>query len=397
MADLKFSNTFPVTQKRLLVIIPDRLSVLIKKGEITNRYYNPGNLFDEVHILMINSDRPEILELQKTVGKASLFIHNLPFTVKDFLSTLGMRPRLLARWATPATALAQQIQPDLIRCHGDGLNIFLAYQIKSQLNIPYLVSLHINADEDHRPSLKQSIFGYLYEKKRIEALKGADRVLPVYQSIIPYLEKRGVKNYEVAYNVLNPRNIIAKEDYNLHTPVKLISVGRHFELKNPKNIITAMKEFPEAVFTLVGHGPFQQRLENLAERLNIAEQVKFIHSIANDQLCKILPSFDIFVIHSQHWELSKAVLEALLTGLPVIINRRDGEPIPELQGAPVLLVNNSVEGYTNGIRKLIEDDSVRSQLGKKAKAYASKHWTPSKTEARYVAIYKEILYKVRKP
>ena len=42
-----------MTQKKtLLVIIPDRLTNLINKGEVTERYYNPGNLFDEIHLMM---------------------------------------------------------------------------------------------------------------------------------------------------------------------------------------------------------------------------------------------------------------------------------------------------------------------------------------------------------
>ena len=47
------------SEDRLLVIIPDRLSLLVRKGEVTSRYYNPGNLFRHVDILMTNDDRPD--------------------------------------------------------------------------------------------------------------------------------------------------------------------------------------------------------------------------------------------------------------------------------------------------------------------------------------------------
>jgi len=40
----------------LLVIIPDRVTDILIKGEFQPLYYNPGNLFDEVHILMTNDD-----------------------------------------------------------------------------------------------------------------------------------------------------------------------------------------------------------------------------------------------------------------------------------------------------------------------------------------------------
>jgi hypothetical protein len=41
---------------RLMVIISDKLPDLVKKGEITPRYYNPAELFDEVHIVATNRE-----------------------------------------------------------------------------------------------------------------------------------------------------------------------------------------------------------------------------------------------------------------------------------------------------------------------------------------------------
>ncbi len=51
--------------KALLNIITDRLSHLEGKGEMTSRYYNPGEVFDDVHILMTNGDTPNPKNLQK--------------------------------------------------------------------------------------------------------------------------------------------------------------------------------------------------------------------------------------------------------------------------------------------------------------------------------------------
>lgn len=377
--------------KTLLVIVPDRLSSLIVKGEITARYYNPGDLFDEVHILATNNDRPDIAALQKTAGHAKLYLHNLPFTLKDFVLSFGLNPILLKKWADGGVKLARQIQPAMVRTHGDNLNAFVAHQIKTRLGIPYLVSLHTNADENPYRSTKQKIFDALYEGSRQKALRGASRVLPVYQSIIPYLQKRGVSNFEVVYNTLNSQSISPKKKYLLHKPVRLISVGRHYELKNPENIIAAIKRIPTVTLTLVGHGPYQEHLESLVATLKLGTRVRFLPSIANDQLCKMLPAFDIFVVHTQAWEFSKAVLEALLTGLPIILNKRDGKPVPELEDAPVLMAENTAKAYGQAINSLIGNGKLRSQMGRRAREYAMTRWDPRKTEAHYVNIYREVL------
>ena len=131
----------------LLVIVPDRLSDIISKGELQPNYYNPGCIFGEVHILMCNDDRPDKTALQYLVGNARLTLHNLP----DDLELVGRRPHLMTRWrlrkwAAPGVALARRIRPALIRCHGADWNTYLASRIKAELGVPYVVSLHINAD-----------------------------------------------------------------------------------------------------------------------------------------------------------------------------------------------------------------------------------------------------------
>ena len=135
---------------KIMVIIPDVLSSIINKGEVTERYYNPGNYFSEVHIVLTNNDCPNINEVQKMAGNAKLFIYNLPDAKIMFFLSLGWRPLLLKWWLNKAIELAKQIQPDIIRCHAAQLNSFAAAKIKKELGIPYVVSLHINPDEDVR-------------------------------------------------------------------------------------------------------------------------------------------------------------------------------------------------------------------------------------------------------
>jgi len=120
--------------------------------------------------------------------------------------------------------------------------------------------------------------------------------------------------------------------------------------------------------------------------------VRFLPAVPNDALCRMLPQFDLFVVHTEYWELNKSVLEALLTGLPVIINRRKGAPVPELDGADfVHFVDNSEADYRAAIATLLEDHAGREALGRRAFAHAQAHWAPTLTEAKYAAIYRRFL------
>lgn len=371
----------------LLIVIPDRLSEIAAKGEMVARYYNPGDLFDEVHILMTNDDAVRPDGIQKMAGRARLFIYNLPTP-----SGLWFRPWRFGAWVEPAVSLAARIRPQLIRCYGDELNAHLAYRIHERLGIPYIVSIHTNPDEaipnegGWRRLLREA-----KERLKRRALQEADLVLLVYQGIAPYARRMGVTRFNVVYNVLNGDHLIPKTDYALHRPVRVLSVGRQIPGKNPENIVRAVARVPDVHLTLVGDGPLHEALRRAAKECGVEERVAFVRSVPNDDLCAAMVDYDFFAAHTDFMEIPKAVMEPLLVGLPVVVNRRRGQPVPELQGDFVFLVDDSVEGYAAAFRKLIGDDRLRESLGQRGFRHAHAHWAPERMEARLVEIYRRYL------
>lgn len=383
--------------KPLLVIIPDRLSALVKKGEITERYYNPGDLFKEVHILMTNDDQADPGLLQRTVGSAKLFLHNLPAGKTWFLRSLGWRPRLLERWAQGAVDLARRIRPGLVRCHGNNLNAYAAYRIKQALGIPYVVSLHGNPDIDYyRGRLgrtwPEKLLGWAIEAVEAISIKNADHVLPVYSPIIPYLKKHRVDRYTVVYNAVG-YGCVPKTSYALDPKnVKCLCVGRQMTLqKDPGPIIDAVAELPNVSLLLIGDGDLHEELVQRAESAGAADRIKFRRSLPNSEILRQLASADIYLYSSINYEISKTCIEAALTGLPVILNDRGGDPAGELKGGHFWLVEGTRESYREALRTLIQDDECRRNLGQAAGRHAREHWAPEKMEAKVVEIYQSIL------
>lgn len=385
----------------LLVLVPDVLSAILDKGEFQPRYYNPGGLFDTVHLLTTARDAPDLAALQRTVGTATL-------TFDSFPEPEGMahRPwrddeyRLLRQWAAPIVARAKALAPDLIRCHGADWNTYAAALIKEECGIPYVVSLHTNADvHPYRRFLSSHLTpdqwreNELHEYLERTSLAAADLVIPVYRPILPYLERMGVRHYKICYNVLNSIYLSKKTNYALHNPVRCISVGRIYKDKKPSNLLRAVAELPDINCTIVGDGPLRPALIELAATLGIAARTTFLAAVPNDDLCRMLPEFDVFAIHSQCWECNKSLLEALLTGLPCVLNRRRGLPVPELEGDFILKVEDTAEGYRQALESLLTDHARREALGRAAFAHARARWDPAKTEAVYVSIYRDLLVK----
>ena len=105
----------------------------------------------------------------------------------------------------------------------------------------------------------------------------------------------------------------------------------------------------------------------------------------------MLKNSDIFVVHSEYFEISKSVLEALITGLPLVINNRVGDAVPELSVKICRLVANTEDGYFEGLNSLINDDNSRRALGTNARCFASRIWSPKLTEEKFAEVYKTIL------
>ncbi len=380
----------------LLVIIPDRLSVLVKKGEITARYYNPGNLFDEIHILMVNDDQVDVKDMQKTAGRAKLFIHNLPYGNKLVVKSLGYRPFLLRRWAAAGVRLAEKIKPDLIRCYVNHLNGFVAAEINRKLGIKYILSLHGNPDSDvryharWRRSWREKIFNLLIRRVEELTVRQAACVICVYRFIEPYVRKCGAKRIEIIYNAVNPENLLPKENYHLSAPVKIIIPGRQMAQKNPAPLIQALAELPQAELTLIGDGPIHHNLEELASQLGIADSCIFHRAMNNDVLCRSLRDYDILVSVNDYGGVSKVELEAALVGMPVVTNAHPLEDEPEILGKNCLVVDGSPDSYRQALERLISSYDLRQNLGV-ALRNSVKDISPEKMEKKVEELYRNYL------
>jgi len=381
---------------RLLVIIPDALSEIISKGELTERYYNPGNLFKNVDLLLSNNDNFPSESINLLFGNAKYTINNMPNTGKLFFRTLGYREKLIKKWVSKIFPGIDNKIPDLIRCYGVDINIIIAYELKIKYGIPYIISLHTCPDEN--PSVSYASFYNKIKNKLLSpmirsAFESADAVLPVYKAIMPYAKRMGAKNIKVLYNVINGKYLKKKEKYELHNPIRLLSVGRKIPGKNPENIIRALKYLPDCNLTIIGGGTLHEYSIKIAIEEGVDKRITFIQSMNNGNLCEILPDFDMFISHSDFLEIPKAVLEPLLTGLPVIINKHYPTPVPEYNSHFIHYSENTPESYSESVKKLAEDSEYREMLGKNAYVFSNENWNPVKTEAKYVEMYKEIMDK----
>lgn len=385
---------------RLMLIAADRISEWIVKGEVAVRYFNPGEVFREVHLLLLNDDRPDMEAVQKMVGEAKVFVYNYLPIPGLYEFSWKWRPWRVERWARGVAELVGKVRPKLIRCHGANINSFVAHSIKRALGIPYIVSMHINPELDlrMRPEWREGWRDRMRQRADVaiqrwlerKSLSDADCVVCVYRFIEDYARTFGGRRVEVIYNVTNPDNVRPKGDYALSHPARVIIPGRQFKEKDPSPVISAMAELPDVHCTFVGDGPYHEMLKSLAADLGVAERCYFLRSIRNDDLCRTLKDFDILVSVNDYGGVSKVELEAAQVGLPVITNRHPSEREPEVLGRNCVVVGGDSRSYREALRGLMLDEERRRSLGTNLRQSVA-HLTGERMEHAYASLYREIM------
>lgn len=380
-----------------MVIVPDRLSALVEKGEVTERYYNPGDLFERVDLVLVNDDRPDPERVQAMVGSAELHLHNLPETPGLFRNSGLWRPRLLRRWAAGAVDIARELRPQLIRCHGAHLNSFAASEIGRQLGVPYVVSMHINPDADIRANPGREGAEEWRARLQLRAsigiekvsLRNASAVVAVYRFIVPYAERMGAKRIEVIYNVVCPGGSRPKTDYAIPGRPRLVVPGRQIPPKDPTPVLEAVADLPDVDLTLIGDGSLHDALRERARQLGIAHRCEFVRAVPNDSLCLNLCDYDVLISVNDYGGVSKVELESSLIGMPVITNRHSAEGEPELLSPHCATVEGDARSYHAALERLLGDAELRKRLGRGLRETAEAI-RPERTEQAYVDLYREL-------
>jgi glycosyltransferase involved in cell wall biosynthesis len=100
--------------------------------------------------------------------------------------------------------------------------------------------------------------------------------------------------------------------------LRLVSGGRLDWIKGLDLAIAALVQLPpEATLTLIGDGPCRSFLEEYADRLGVADRVKFHPAVPREDLLAMYGDFDLFLFTSAEAG-GLSWVEALATGLPVV-------------------------------------------------------------------------------
>jgi glycosyltransferase involved in cell wall biosynthesis len=160
--------------------------------------------------------------------------------------------------------------------------------------------------------------------------------------------------------------------------------------KNIARLIQAFAQIPTGASTpqllIFGDGPERARLEALAHDLGIADRVEFRGATSVPEAA--LSEIDVFAISSDTEQMPLSVLEAMAMGLPIAsVAVGDIAVMVAPENAPFVVPLSDDQAFVDALRRLVEDASLRKQLGQANRKAAAERYDINLMSARYAELY----------
>jgi glycosyltransferase involved in cell wall biosynthesis len=170
---------------------------------------------------------------------------------------------------------------------------------------------------------------------------------------------------------------------------RVAGLGRFVSSKGFDTLIRAMVDAPDAELWLIGGGPQEGDLRNLAEDLGVAGRVRFLGW--QTDILPYLSACDIFVMPSRDEPLGNVILEAWAAGLPVVATRSQGPMWYGVDGGNMMLVDlEDAPAMGAAIARLGADPGLRARLAEAGAQTLAERFSKEAVVARYLSLFDEI-------
>ncbi len=279
---------------------------------------------------------------------------------------------------------------DVIHTHGYKPDIYGYFAARKQ-GIPLIATCHSWTHETAPVRV--------YEFLDSLILRAFDAVVVVSEAMAATLRSAGIRESRIrvvdngidlssfSRASTNPPESVKGRNFVVGTVARLIPLkGLDFFLLAAREVLA---DFPEVNFVIVGSGPEREKLENMARVLGIEKNVLFTGHCAD--MPAVYASIDIFVLASFVEAMPMVILEALASKKPVVATNVGAVPrlvIPEKTG--LLVPPKDVQALSRAILRLLNDSSLRTQLGYGGEALVKRNHSRQVMAQNYLQLYQRV-------
>lgn len=199
------------------------------------------------------------------------------------------------------------------------------------------------------------------------------------------------------------RSDVFGSETDLHRPapqgrIRLLYVGQLIPLKGVDVLLRAFARVAasqDIELHLAYQMPLlEQQLRELARTLGIGERVHFRGFLGADELAKLYRSVDALVLPSHAEALPSVVIEALLSGTPVVATRVGG--IPEQVGEFGALARpNDPDDFARALREVLSRLPALAYERRRMREHAKATFDLAKMMDAHVQLYEAVARKAR--
>ena len=167
-------------------------------------------------------------------------------------------------------------------------------------------------------------------------------------------------------------------------------------LVDRKNLNTALDVIAELIkrgcnieYLLIGAGPQKNELMQKSKILNIANYIKFLNYISDEQLPLYYSAADVFFLPSYHEAFGIAALEALAAKTPAVCSTNSGWS-DFIINYKTGFVCDDFDGYVNKIYELITYKKLWTELSEQAAEYVLEKYDYRNIAKEYLKLYNSV-------
>jgi len=173
----------------------------------------------------------------------------------------------------------------------------------------------------------------------------------------------------------------------------VVHVARHHPVKDQATLLRAFAlaapDAPDADLVMVGDGPLRDDLTALASSLGVAARVRFVGVQAN--VADWLRASHAFALTNVSEAASLTLLEAMASGLPVVVTAVGGNPEIVRDGVDGLLFpRGEAAAGADCLRRLLRDPALAARLGASGRGRVAETYQLHQTVDAYHRLYRRL-------
>ena len=298
---------------------------------------------------------------------------------------------LFARMVSEVQGLHRERPIDLIHAHAALPCGHAALLLGRELGIPFVVTVH-GLDAFFTRQVKGPA-GWLCRTTCKQVYRSARKVICISEKVRDEVLLEVEASTRVIYNGVDTSAFAPPEAPQ--ASVVVLSVGNLIPTKGHELLLRAFaniqRQNPDVLCQMIGNGPEQSRLSQLAGELGIASRVEFLGRKSRQEVADAVKRCTVFALPSRYEGLGCVYLEAMSAGKPVIACR--GQAIEEIiqhQKNGWLIGPEDLAAMTEAMSRLLNDSHLRQEIGVSARRTVEQY-SFAHQAAELTQLYRECL------